>query len=122
MSTDEILTLEDRRYQAMVDADMAVLDELCAPELIYTHSNSTQDTKESYLKKVADGFFDYQWLEHPTDRVTIVNGTALVFGRMVGEVVNDGVLKKLNSRVLSVWFQQGETWKFVAFAPTVIPA
>lgn len=121
MSTDEIMALENRRYQAMIDADLAVLDELCAPELLYTHSNATQDTKQSYLKKIADGFFDYKSLDHPVDRIMIVNDTALIFGRMVGEVISGGVPKRLNSQALTVWLRQEPGWRLVAFQPTPIP-
>ncbi len=33
----EILALEDRRYKAMVEADMKTLDELFDDDLAYTH-------------------------------------------------------------------------------------
>lgn len=121
MSTDAILVLEDRRYQAMIDADLAALDELCAPELVYTHSSSAQDTKESYLRKLAEGFFDYRWVDHPVDQVLGYDGAALVFGRMVGELTLDGQLRTLNSRTLAVWARQADRWRLVAFQATPIP-
>ena len=48
----EIKALEDRRYRAMLAGDMAVLDELCLDDLIYTHSKADSDDKRSYLHKV----------------------------------------------------------------------
>ena len=38
-----------RRYRAMLAGDMAVLDELCSDDLIYTHSKADYDDKRSYL-------------------------------------------------------------------------
>jgi ketosteroid isomerase-like protein len=49
---DEIKVLEDRRYRAMLAGDIAVLDELCSDDLIYTHSKADYDDKRSYLHKV----------------------------------------------------------------------
>ena len=49
----EIKALEDRRYRAMLAGDMAVLDELCSDDLIYTHSKADHDDKRSYLHKSA---------------------------------------------------------------------
>ena len=45
----ELKALEDRRYSAMLAGDMAVLDELCSDDLIYTHSKADYDDKRSYL-------------------------------------------------------------------------
>lgn len=122
MSNDELAALEDRRHRAMIDADIPVLDELCSADLVYTHSNSSRDSKESYLRKVADGYFDYRWVDHPVDGIVFAGDTALISGSMVGEVIIDGVLKKLNSKTLTVWVRQGGDWRLAAFAPTPIPS
>ena len=54
----EIRELENRRYQAMADADIASLDELLSADLVYGHSDASRDSKQSYLDKVADGYLD----------------------------------------------------------------
>jgi hypothetical protein len=60
----QISALEARRYRAMTDADIAALEELLAADLVYTHSNATSDSKQSYLDKVASGHFDYGPIDH----------------------------------------------------------
>ena len=55
VAINEIEALEDRRYRAMIDGDIAVLDELCSDDLIYTHSKGDHDDKRSYLRKVSIG-------------------------------------------------------------------
>jgi hypothetical protein len=50
-AVEEIKALEDRRYRAMLAGNTVVLDELCADDLIYTHSKANFDDKLSYLHK-----------------------------------------------------------------------
>src|ERR1700735_4309012 len=47
------------RYSAILAVDMAVLDELCSDDLIYTHSKADYDDKRSYLHKVGSRYFIY---------------------------------------------------------------
>jgi hypothetical protein len=119
---DTILALEQRRYQAMIDVDVETLEELCSDELIYTHSNGTQDTKESWIRKLTEGYFDYRWAEHPVEKVVISGDAAVVYGRMRAEVLVQGESRKLNSLVLVVWLAEPGGWKFVAYQPTPVPA
>jgi hypothetical protein len=37
------------------------------------------------------------------------------------EVIRGGVLKKISGCALSVWLEQADGWRFVAFQPTLIP-
>ena len=78
---DEIKALEDRRYRAMLVGDVAVLDELCSDDLIYTHSKADYDDKRSYLHEVGTRYFTYLEITHPADRILVVDGAALVTGR-----------------------------------------
>jgi ketosteroid isomerase-like protein len=117
---DQIKALEDRRYQAMIDGDAAVLDALCSRNLIYTHSRGDNDDKNSYIEKVASGFFDYHEITHPADRVMIYDGAALVTGRMTAKISAGGELKHVDNRYLAVWAREDGAWKFVAYQPTPI--
>jgi hypothetical protein len=47
-----IADMERRRYEAMKQADIAVLREVLDDLLVYAHSNSATDDKQSYLAKV----------------------------------------------------------------------
>ena len=51
----EIKTLEDRRYQAMIDGDFDTLDRLLGDHLVYTHSTSQSDTRAEYLELCKKG-------------------------------------------------------------------
>jgi hypothetical protein len=120
VAISEIKTLEDRRYQAMLDGDIAVLDALCSGDLIYTHS-SDHDDKQSYLHKVGSRYFTYLEITHPADRVLVVHDAALVTGRMTANVSVAGRgIVHVDNRYLAVWVREDGAWKFVAYQPTPI--
>jgi hypothetical protein len=118
---NEIKALEDRRYRAMLDADIAVLDALCSDDLIYTHSKGDHDDKRSYLDKVGSRHFTYLEITHPADRILVVDGAALVTGRMTASVSVAGRgIVHVDNRYLAVWVREHSGWKFVAYQPTPI--
>ncbi|MBW8767290.1 MAG: nuclear transport factor 2 family protein, partial [Geodermatophilales bacterium] len=98
-----VLAAEDRRYQAMIDADLAALDELCADELSYAHSSGARDTKSEYLEKVRSGYYVYQRIDHPVERVEVVGDAAIVVGRMTADLLVQGTPKSIDNLALAVW-------------------
>jgi ketosteroid isomerase-like protein len=114
--------LEDRRYQAMIDSDLAVLRELCSDDLVYTHSNAERDTKASYLEKVESGFYVYEWIEHPVQALLVSGDCAIVVGEMRASVINNGEPRKLDNACLAVWVRTSSGWRFTAYQPTPKPA
>jgi ketosteroid isomerase-like protein len=117
-----ISELEARRYQAMTDADIALLTELLSPDLVYTHSDASTDSFDDYLEKLSSGHFDYGPLEHPEASIVVHGDCALVLADMRGEVLIGSQLRVLNSKTLSVWVREGERWLLLAFQPTKYPA
>jgi hypothetical protein len=116
--SDEIRALEERRYRAMLAGDTAALDELCSDDLIYTHSKADHDDKASYLHKVGTRHFTYLEITHPADRILVVEGAALVTGRMTAKVLVQGTIVHIDNRYLAV--REHGAWKFVAYQPTPI--
>ena len=123
VTAKQISALEARRYQAMTDADIATLDGLFSVDLVYTHSDATSDSKQSYLDRVAAGFFRYGPMTHPEHSIVVRGDCALVFHDMRGEVLVNGATKRaLNSRSLAVWVREDGNWALLAFQPTKYPA
>ena len=121
VAAKQISALEARRYQAMTDGDVAALAELFAPDLIYTHSDASSDSRDSYLEKLASGVLDYDVIEHPETSILVHGDCALVFGDMRGEVHVNGQLRRLNSKSLAVWVRGGGSWALLAYQPTKYP-
>ena len=112
--------MEDRRYRAMREGDVAALDALCSSRLLYTHSRGERDDKQSYLDKVRSGIFVYHEIAHPADRILITDGAALVTGRMTARVSVAGEMRHIDNSYLAVWIKEAGAWKFVAYQPTPI--
>lgn len=117
----QISELEAKRYQAMTDGDVDTLAGLFAADLLYTHSDATTDSKQSYLDKLANGHFDYGVIEHPETSVVVRGDCAVVLGDMRGEVKIGGQVRTLNSRSLAVWVRENGNWVLLAFQPTKYP-
>jgi hypothetical protein len=116
-----IRQLEDQRYQAMLDGDVEVLDRLLSSRLNYTHSNGARDSKDSYLRKVRDGYFVYRSVEHPVHRIEMLDGAALVIGEMRATADIDGRTARIDSSALAVWARDGGDWALIAYQPTPLP-
>jgi hypothetical protein len=117
-----LLAAEDRRYQAMLDADLTVLDEVCADELSYAHSDGSRDTKAQYLHKVHTRYYVYRRIDHPVERVEVLGDTAVVVGRMTADLEVEGRPKTIDSLALAVWTRATGPWRLLAYAPTRLPA
>jgi hypothetical protein len=122
ISAGQINDLEDRRYAAMVGADLDTLDELLSDDVLYSHSNASVDSKASYLELLRTGALVYHSLEHTTDAVITRPGVAIISGTMSGSIHMHGAAKTLNSRVATVWVAEDGWWRLAAFQPTPIPA
>jgi ketosteroid isomerase-like protein len=122
VAAKQISELEARRYQAMTDGDVGTLAELFSAELVYTHSDATSDSKQSYLDKLATGHFDYGVLEHPETSIVVHGDCAIVIGDMRGELQIGGQTRVLNSRSLAVWVREQVGWVLLAFQPTKYPS
>lgn len=118
----EIRALEERRYQAMTDGDVDTLAELCAGDLVYTHSKAERDTKDSYLKKVRESYFVYGEISHPEERIILAGDCAVVVGAMRANVTAQGEPRRLDNSALAVWTKSSGRWQLLAYQPTPYPA
>jgi hypothetical protein len=117
-----VLAAEDRRYRAMQDGDLATLEQMCADELSYAHSSGARDTKDEYLAKVRSGYYVYQRIDHPVERVEVVGDAAIVVGRMTADLLVGGTPKSIDNLALAVWTRASGEWRLLAYAPTSLPA
>lgn len=117
---DTIADCERIRYDAMLRGDAETLDAMFAEEAVYTHSKGERDTKRSYIDKVARGYFDYMWIDHPEQDIVVLGDTAIVVGRMTAEVKVEHEIRRLDNRNLAVWVRRDGRWLFLAHQPTVM--
>lgn len=59
-----IRELENRRFRAMCERDVASLEQLLADSLVYTHSSASTDSKASFIDGIRSRKWEYQRVEH----------------------------------------------------------
>jgi ketosteroid isomerase-like protein len=116
-----VLAAEDRRYEALLAPDLPALERLFHDRLSYAHSSGVRDTKAEYLGKIESGYYDYQRIDHPVERVDVLGDSAVVVGRMTADLTVQGKQKTIDNLALAVWTRTAGEWQLVAYASTPLP-
>ena len=122
MDKESIRQLEDRRYRAMCDADVAALEALLADTLVYTHSYGGADSKASYLDGIRSKKWLYRKIERLEEKIQVHGDCAVITGRVRIELLSEGKPKTLNSAFTNVWIKGAKGWQMVAWQSTPLPA
>jgi hypothetical protein len=117
----EVLAAEDRRYGALLGPDLPTLGRLFHDRLSYAHSSGVRDTRDEYLAKIENGYYDYARVDHSAERVDVLGDTAVVVGRMSADLTVDGTPKTIDNLALAVWTRDAGEWQLVAYASTPLP-
>jgi hypothetical protein len=118
---DDVQQLENRRWEAMIAADLDTLDELFHPQLTYTHSNALVDTKDSYIANIANGVVSYKSVEREDTALTQIGDTAVITGKAKFVVHARNTDITIESRYSSVWLNDGGRWQFFVWQNTPFP-
>ena len=121
MTTSDIERLEDERYAAMLAKDVAALERLLHPDLVYMHSSGVSDSKASYMAGVRDRLWDYHRIARSEQTVRCNGPLALVFNRLKIDLAVRGVEKSLDNRALAVWVAEGGAWRLIALQSGMVP-
>jgi len=115
--------MEERRWQAMINEDLDALNVLLHPQMRYTHSNATVDTKESYIAAIGNKTFDYRNVETKDTEVQLIgeNDLGLVNGKALISVVAGGRELTLDCRYTCIWKHTENGWQFLAWHNTPLP-
>jgi hypothetical protein len=122
MDTQAVLALEEQRYAAMLAGDVAALERLLDDQLTYTHSSGVVDTKATYVAGVRDKVWEYKAIAREDERVVVSGNCALVFCRLRIELLVRGAPRKVDSKALAVWVQEGEHCRLLAVHSSAVPA
>lgn len=116
-SADEkaVIETEKKRFQAQINVDMPVLDQVLANDLIYAHSNGNTDTKQSYVQSIRDGKTKYNSIDIEEQKVRIYGTMALINGVCMLKAVSNGETLNNHLRYLSVYVKNAGQWQMVAW-------
>ena len=99
---------------AMLNADKAALEKLCAAELSYGHSAGRIETKAEFITASTSGRSTWKSINFDDRTVRIAGPSAVARFMLVGQNESEGKVTDIKIGVLTVWAKQGADWKLLA--------
>ena len=118
---DEIIALENRRTEAMINQDVPVLEEILADDLSYTHSTARMESKAEFIAALTSGRTEYRSIDRKDVRVRQYGDTAVVTGQAKMHVSGNGRDNRFEIRFLNVYAKRQGVWQMVAWQSTKLP-
>jgi ketosteroid isomerase-like protein len=115
---EDILAADARRFDAMLQGDLAALEGLLAEDLTYTHSSGKAETRAQFLESLRSGKLRYLAASRSDVAVRVYGDTAVVTGRAEMKVSSQGQELTLPIRFTEVWVKSGGAWKLAAWQST----
>jgi hypothetical protein len=116
----EILAVDNERYEAMKNRDMAAMDRLHADGLVFINTKGRMLNKAEYLEEVRSGALKFLSVETDDYKFCIYGDTVIMSGRAKSVVEYHGVVNKKPRRFTSVFIKMQGQWRLVAHQATLI--
>lgn len=111
---DEVLRAEQDLYRAMAVQDIAALEGLMAPDVVYVHSTAVSESRSEYLAGVAEGRYDYESVASRGVRVRVYGDVAFIDGICDMRVGVRGMPRSLiHLLFVLAWVRRDDGWKLV---------
>lgn len=119
-SAAEVERMEQKRMQAVLDADMPALYAIYADDFFYNTGSGVSQTRAQYLPRYASGEIRVTKADSEPRDIRVYENTALVTGIVHVNLTNKGEEKLLHLRYLNVWVKRTNGWVLVARQSTNI--
>jgi ketosteroid isomerase-like protein len=100
--------------QGVLQQDKAKLDQVCASQISYGHSDGRSETKEQFINGVMTRKQVQKSLTFPEMKVFVVGNNAVARHIYLGESELDGKQSTTRIGALQVWQKQDGGWKLLA--------
>ncbi len=122
ISADEgrILALETAWNHAEQNKDVAALDQLLAPQLVYVDYDGSISTKEEFLANVKSEGLNPAQITNDEQNVHVFGDCAVVAGIYREKGTNKGKPYNRRGRFTDTWVKINNTWQCVASQSTLI--
>ncbi|BAU66966.1 hypothetical protein STA3757_43720 [Stanieria sp. NIES-3757] len=116
----EIIQYEAKLREAMLQSDVKALDELLAPELIFTTHLGELVTKQDDLKGHSSGTLAIKSLTPLEQTIRIVGDGAIVLARVYIVGTYNGVPSEADLRFTRVWVPTSNGWQVIVAHSSVV--
>jgi ketosteroid isomerase-like protein len=118
---DDIRTADRRWADAVKNRDLAALERMYTPGLIYAHASGVVEDKATYIARLRSGKQRYDSVNIESTKVAAYGDSAVSHSivRTIG--VNDKGPFNDHVMMMHVWVRQSGEWKLAAHQTTKIP-
>jgi ketosteroid isomerase-like protein len=117
----EVLSADDRRFEAMRKADWPALEAALADDLTYVHSTARLETKAEHVGNLKAGKPHYRGIAPRERKVRVHGGVGVVNGVSEMHVENAGKEQRFTVRYLAIYAKSGNAWRMIAWQSTRVP-
>lgn len=121
ITEQEALEAEEARYRAQLANDFAAMERLFGEDLVYIHSSTVRDTKQSFIESMRSGTVRYRVMKRGETRVRIYGCIAIITGRARFEVTVKGEDRVLELLFHAIWAARPSGAQFVSWQATRLP-
>jgi ketosteroid isomerase-like protein len=118
---DAIKAVDRLRFDAMVEGNATLLEQMLGEDLTYIHTTGAVDTKATFLASLRAGTLRYLSIQLEGVEVRIYGAAAVVTGRVDMQVALDGKEAAFPARFTSVYAKRHDRWLLVAWQSTRLP-
>lgn len=118
---DQIKAADQQWAQAVKTRDLAALDKIFTPGLIYAHATGAVEDKTKYIDRLKAGKQRYDNVNIESTKVVAYGDSAVSHSvvRTIG--VNDKGPFNDHVMMMHVWVKQGGAWRLAAHQTTKVP-
>lgn len=112
----KVLDIEQARLQAQTKQDTVLLNEVLDDALIYTHSSGIIETKQQYVRNVANKTWDYRTVDIKELKATqIAKDLVVVNGKGIFVLFNQGKYLTLRLAFTDVYRYSKKRWRLITW-------
>jgi ketosteroid isomerase-like protein len=117
----EIEAVERARFAAMTRQDVAALDSMLTPDVLYCHSNGMCEDKGQFLATIRGGNIRYKDIRVEKIHARPAAGTYILNGTITVDGEQNGTPMTLRIVYTDVYVKRDGRWQLAAWQSTRIP-
>jgi ketosteroid isomerase-like protein len=115
LTSEDIEKSEDTRVRAMLNSDVAEMENIFAGSMLWVHASGAVDTKASMLEQFQNGRMRCFSLDRADVLVRIFGDVAVVTGQATMDAQVGELRKTAKSRYTGVWHLESGALKLVSW-------
>jgi hypothetical protein len=122
LEVEQVLAVEAMRVRALLNADIATLDQITAQDYVHVESNGRRRSKTEFLDSLARSEYQFESFVIDENYVRMVGPVAIVTGCYHNDIrTREGLQPTKYARHIRVYVKDGDLWRNIAHQATQIP-